>query len=106
MQQRAAVRGERLRALPGAGERADGAEVADQDTADQAVVADEELAVGAPGGVGEPYDVVTGAGLGPAEGGEIEGAGVEGGGAGGGQAEGEPGPGPERVRRVRERVPV
>ena len=85
------VGGQRLGALPGAGERADGGEFAEEDPADQPVVADDDLAVGAAGGVGELDDVVAGAGGRLAEGGEVEGGRV------GGAA---------RVRRVRARVPV
>ena len=67
------VGGERLVALPGAGEGADGAEVAEEDPADQAVAADDDLAVGAAGGVGEPDHVVARERGGLAEGGEVEG---------------------------------
>ena len=67
------VVGERLCSLPGAGERADGAEFADEDPADQAVVADDDLAVGAAGGVRELDDVVPGTRLRLAERGEVEG---------------------------------
>lgn len=59
--------------LPGAGERADGAEFADEDSADQAVVADDDLAVGAAGGVRQLDDVVPGTRLRLAERGEVEG---------------------------------
>lgn len=62
VEQGAAVGGERLCSLPGARQRADGAEFADQHPAHQPVVADDDLAVGAPGGVGELHDVVAGAG--------------------------------------------
>lgn len=58
--------------LPGAGEGTDGAEFADEHATDQPVVADDDLAVGAAGGVGELDDVVAGAGFGLAEGGQIE----------------------------------
>ncbi|CAM5737826.1 hypothetical protein STENM223S_06336 [Streptomyces tendae] len=98
VEQGAAVGGERLCSLPGARQRADGAEFADQDPADQPVVADDDLAVGAPGGVRELHDVVAGAGIGLAERGEVEGGGVrpaEGaaGPGGPGSGEGEPGQG-------------
>ena len=72
MEQGGAGGGERFGSLPGAGERADGAEFADEHPADQAVVADDDLAVGAAGGVGELDDVVAGPRVGLAERGEVE----------------------------------
>lgn len=64
MEQRCAVRGQRFGALPGTGERADGAEFADEYAADDPVVADDDLAVGAASGIGELDDVVARAGSG------------------------------------------
>src|SRR5690606_36742300 len=99
-----AVGGDRLCSLPGPREGADGAEFADQDPAYQAVVADDDLAVGAAGGVGELHDVVARQRLGLAERGQVEGAvrpgeGEPGQGAGAGVAGGGV-PGEQRGERV------
>ena len=83
MKQPAALRRERLRRLPGPSEHADGAEFADQHPAHQAVTADDDLPVGAAGGIGEPHHVVTGQRDRLAEGGDVQGGGGGGGGADG-----------------------
>lgn len=69
--------GERLIALPGPGERADGAEIAEKNAAEKAVPADHDFAVRVARGVREVNDVVAGGGDGIAEGGEVEGPGAE-----------------------------
>lgn len=66
------VGGERFVFLPGAGERADRGEIAEQHPAREPVAAHDDRPVRAPGGVGEADHVVTGQRPGLAERGQVQ----------------------------------